>query len=185
MPSTKYRIEITQINGTGNAAGFVDDKRIERYMAEGSTPTDLTASQNKERANLRYRFVLANLQSMGNLYVSDVVATGATADTAPTEFAFTVEAERGDDMLFTRDETAEGEELSGADAIKRCVARGLMAEQLGRLMDCYDPTTSTGVKDGAPAPAAVRTFNRVAPLDVAKLTNNLTTAEAAITVTKL
>lgn len=187
MLSTMYQVTITNSFSNANtAAGFIDSKRTETYMAEGSTPATLAASINKERGNIRYRNVVEQLQTMANIYVTNTVANAATANSAATSFVMTLEVERGDDYLLTRDETANNAvELSGAAAIKRCVARGLMVERLAERTEVVDPTASAGHRDGATANAIARVGSRIMDVDVGKLTNNLTTAETAITVTKL
>jgi hypothetical protein len=181
MISTYYRVEIAAIAGTANAAGFVDATRVETYMMNGgAAPASYTNSTNKERANVRYKLVLENVQTMGNMYVSNVIATGATVDTAPTKIGMTFEVERGDSILYTRDELTPGVELSGANAIIRCVARALCETKVIRG-EIYDPTLSAPLNSNAYA----RAGSRLEMITVGALSNSVTTAGASVTVTKL
>ena len=185
MLNTYYQIVINGIAGTGTSAGGVDPNKVENYMPT-TVPTDFTASENKRRGNLRYEYVIQSLQLMGNIYVESVAAAGGDANTIPTTVTMTVIAERGDDILFTPDENNSGATLTGADAIKRCVARALIEARVARLIDVYDPTASAPkYTSTATTPSVPRVGNRVEYFDVGALANNLTTAEAAITVTQL
>lgn len=185
MLSTSYRVEIAQIAGSGEAAGFIDPTRVENYMAAGAAAGTYAQHTDKERGNYRYKAVLQSVQSMGNLYaVSTEVPDGSPA-AAPTKLVITFLVERGDGMLITADENNEGQELVEAAAIKRCVARALIQSRQNLACDIYDSTSTTGPKDGGTSTTAVRTGPRVTTINVAALADNLTTAEAAITVVKL
>ena len=185
MLSTSYRVEIAQITGSGDAAGFVDPTRVENYIAAGATAGTYAQHTDKERGNYRYKAILQAVQAMGNLYVSDIELTGGSPAAAPTKVAFTLTAERGDGMLITADENNAGQELTGAAAIERCIARALIQGRQNLMCDIFDSTTTTAPKNGATSTTAVRTGPRVTTINIAALANNLTTAEAAITVTKL
>lgn len=144
MLSTYYNVSIAQIAGTANAAGFVDRFTVEQYMANngGVAPTDFPTSENKVRANIRYKNVVEQLQLMGNLYVSNIVANGGTVSAPPTTLSFTLESERGDEYVFTPDENNAGTTLYGANAIARCVERGLIESRANYVYPVYDPTPS-------------------------------------------
>ena len=186
MLSTFYRVSIDAISGSGDSAGFVDPKNVEHYMENGGdAPASLTTSTDKVRANVRYKNVIEQLQLMGNLYVSNVVVTGGDVDTAPSNVAFTLEAERGDSFLTTRDEANTAVELTGANAITRCAARGLMETRQNYRYIVYDPTETTAAQNGSVSNAAARVGLRTMDFNVAALTNSTVTAEAAITVTRL
>jgi hypothetical protein len=184
--STFYRVSIAGITGSGDSAGFIDNKTVEQYMSNGgAAPATLTTSTNKVRANVRYKEVFENLQLMGNLYVSNVIVSGATVDTAPSSIAFTLEAERGDEILTTRDETNNGVEISGANAITRCIARGLMEARIGKVSPVYDPTVSTAPNGPGAANAIARAGSVTITFNVGALSNSISTAEATVSVTKL
>ncbi len=186
MLSTFYRVSIAAIAGSGDSAGFIDPKNVELYMANGgAAPTSLTTSTNKVRANVRYKNVIENVQLMGNMYVSNVVVTGGDVDTAPATVAFTLEAERGDSILTTRDDANTAIELSGANAIVRCVARGLCEARINKVSPVYDPTKTTAAQNGSVSNAAARVGMATLTFNVGALANSVITASSSVTVTKL
>lgn len=174
-----YRVAISGVTAAAPADGFIDNKRIETYMAEGSTPTTAAQTQAKERANLRYRNLIDNLQRLGNLYISNISAPGASATAQPTSFEFTVLSERGEDNLVF--EVSPGTVLTGADAIERMVAISLTTS-FTRSSDYYDPTTSTAPGN---ATAYARIGNRIETLTVGALAADITTANGLVTVTSI
>jgi hypothetical protein len=186
MLSTYYRVSIAGISGTGDAAGFIDAKKVEYYMANGgAAPASLTTSTNKVRANVRFKDVVENLQLMGNVYVSNVVANAATVDTAPSDISFTLESERGDETLITPDENTPGAYLTGANAIVRCVARGLTESRLNYVYPVYNPTLTTAAQNGGTSNAAVRIGSGTITFNVAALSNSVSSAASSVTVTPL
>jgi len=190
MLSTFYRVSIAAIAGTGDAAGFIDPTTVQTYMANNGVaptvpPSTLTTSTDKVRANVRYKDVVENLQLVANMYVSNIVVTGGTVDSAPSNVAFTLEVERGDSVLTTRDEANTAVEITGANAIVRCVARGLCESRINKLDAVYDPTLSTAAQNGSISNAAARVGLRLMNFNVAALANSVTTASASVTVTRL
>ena len=184
MPSTRYRVTINGASAPSSAPrdGFIDNKTIETYMGEGAdAPTTLVQTTAKERANLRFKFLCQQLQLEGNIYVEDIVATGGSAVAAPTSYSFTAVAERGDDMLFTRDETANGASLTGTDALTRLLARALIQNRTIASM-LWDPTKTTAPGNSTPA---ARHDQRLIAVEVGPVASNLTAASALITITKL
>jgi hypothetical protein len=190
MLSTFYRVSIAQISGSDDNAGFIDQKTVEMYMANNGvaptiTPSSLTTSTNKVRANVRYQNVIEKLQQLGNMYTSNVVITGGSIDTPPTTVAFTLEVERGDSILTTRDEANTAIEITGANAIVRSVARGLMETRQNYVYPVFDPTKTTAAQNGSVSNAAARVGDATLTFNVGALTNSIVTAEAAVTVTRL
>lgn len=187
MLSTFYRVSIAAIAGTANSAGFIDPTTVEAYMAQNAAaqPASLTTSTNKVRANVRYKNVVEKLQEIGNMYVSNVVVTGATVDTAPSNVAFTLEVERGDDILTTRDDANAAIEITGANAIVRAVARGLCEARVNKVSPVYDPTKTTAAQNGSVSNAAARVGSATLTFTVGALANSVTTASSSVTVTKL
>lgn len=180
--STFYRVSISGVTAAAPSDGFIDNRTIERYRAMGATPGLTVAhTRAKERANIRYEYIVANLGLMANCYVDNVDAPSATASAAPTSFAFTCEVERGDEVLSTQDELVAGARLTGTQAIRRCVARALIMSKTDAT-EYYDPTTTTAPGNTT---AAVRMGPRIEPITVGSLAANLTAAEALITVTKI
>lgn len=181
MISTLYSVTIAGVNNSAPGDGFIDVTTIEQYMAQGSIPATIEQTTAKERANIRFKFLREQLQMEANCYISNFVATGGSSTAAPSAITFTVEVERGDSVLFARDESNPGAELTGIDALKRWIARAL-TESRNTVSDIYDPT-----KTATPGNTvqAARFGIRQVPITVAKAYSNLTAATAAITVTKL
>lgn len=172
--STYYRIDIAAagLGGAAPADGFIDNKTIEKYIAEGSSPDGAGQTLAKERANIRYAFMIGTLGQMCNAYVSDIVATGGTAKAAPSTFSFTVAIEHNDGALTTANESSPGTYLSGVAALKRAIARSLLISR----------STYSQYPDDVETDGSERKMH-FDPVVVGALTASLSTAEAAITVT--
>jgi hypothetical protein len=184
--NTFYQVTITNsgLATSNTASGFVDHLKAEDYMALGQTPSTLQAGIDKERGNVRFKNVVEKLQSMGTIYYSNANAVGATVNTAATSFTMTLLVEHGDSSLITRDDANAKVEITGTDALKRCIARGLTEERLNWNAEVIDQTKSAGFRDGAQANAIARVGSRVMLIDVGALTNSIVTAESAITVVR-
>lgn len=179
---TFYRVTLTNPGGlVAPANGWVDNVRVETYL-QTSVPGGFSfaQSQAKERGNMRFADVIGQLQMMANLYIENTVSTGADAATEPTAFAFTAEVERGDDVLVTRNDLG-GVDLTGAAAIRRCVARALIMTYTRNAL-VYDPTATVAPGN---ATSFARNPGRTAALTVGALAANLTAAEALVTVAKI
>jgi hypothetical protein len=190
MLSTYYNVSITDITGTANAAGFVDHMKVEQYMANNGdvAPTNLEVSTDKVRANIRFKNIVENVQLMGNVYFSNAVATGADVDTPPSVFSFTLECERGDEYMLTPDETANGATLTGANAIARCVERGLIEFRPNYVYPVYDPTQSLPqgpANSSGLANAIARVGSTTITFNVDGLGNSVTAVASHVTVTKI
>jgi hypothetical protein len=182
--STLYRVDISAagMGGAAPADGFIDQVRSEIYLQQGTGPTTLVQSLAKRRANVRYRMLRESFDMMANLYTSVLTATGASGTTPATTFSMTLEIERGDSVLSTADELNAGQTLSGAAAIKRCIARAMIVPTFTKNLDWYDPTQTTTTGN---ATIAVRNPFIEGPLTVGQLTTTIQLAEAVITVTKI
>lgn len=185
MLNTFYSVQINAISGPANSDGFIDPVRIQDYMVSGAAPTTKDQSVTKERANSRFDMLVQNLSIAGNLYVNNATATGANAITAPTRLDFTVEVERGDSVLSTKDENNAGQTLTGAAAIKRYVARSLISRRDSDFAEYYDPTKNDAVVANGATVSASRMGNRIDKIVVGALANTIAEAEAVITVTKI
>ena len=185
MARTYYNVVITSLTGVGaEGSGFIDSKKVEHYMVDGAAPVSVAASINKERANIRYDNLIGKLGLAGNVYISNVIATGANASTAPSSFSFTMESEHGDDCLTTvsaSNEPSPGTVLTGANAIKRVVARSLIENRID-FGDYYDPTLKAAFIANASTVDAVRVGTRIERVVANAVANSITVAEAAITV---
>jgi hypothetical protein len=185
MTTTYYTVVInaTGLGGANPADGFIDNTKCEQYMAASSptTPTTKANSITKERANSRFEMLRYKLGIMANVYFTNIVATGADANTAATAFNFTAIVERGDAVLVTEDENTPGTFLNGAAALTRCIARALIATK-DDFADYYDPTT---VAAPGNVTLAVRMGIRTERVTVGALAGDLATATTKITVTKI
>ena len=190
MPTTLssfYTVSINYIAGTGDSDGFIDNLKVEQYMAQanGATaPASLTTSTNKVRANIRHKTIMEQLQLMGNMYDHDDLAVGATIDTPGTAFNFVLEVERGDEVLATQDELNPGVELYGANAVVRCIARSLMEGRANYNYAVFNPTPSTAPSNGGQTTAIARQGSTTITFNVGPLTTNLSDGANAVTVTK-
>ena len=187
MTVSRFRVSINRITGTGDANGFIDPIKVEQYMAAEFGDDDADTyekSKEKERANVRWDWVIQHVQSMGNLYVSDIDTGAADANTPPDVLTFTLTTDREEGMLITHDEENPGQELTLAPAIKRCIARALMQKRDTVMVDIYDPTKTRNPWDQE-APLLERVGSRSVAIKVDRLAADLTVANAAITVTKL
>jgi hypothetical protein len=176
MASKTYEVEITTLVGATDGDGFIDNKKIEQYMAEDDFAADVAASLAKERGNSRYEMMIGMLGMMGNLYVTSVTSD-ADANTDATTFAFTLVSEHGEDCL-----AAEG--LVGAAALKRVIARSLLTNRI-ESGDYFDPTATASENDAGLTTNVARFGTRIEKIDVGSLAANLAAAEAAITVTAI
>lgn len=186
MASTTYTVSIDALSKLSvESQGFIDPKKVEQYMANGgAAPANVAASRAKERGNIRYEMMIGSLGLMGNVYVSDIVTTGATVDAPPSNLTFKLISEHGEECLVTPDEENEGEVLVGAEAVKRVIARTLLAKRIDSG-DFYDPSTKGGIVADGSSVNAVRMGTRIEDTTVAPAADNLSEAESAITVTKV
>ena len=185
MISTSYRVEIAQINGSGDAAGFIDPTTVEEYMAKGEVAGTFEQHTDKARANYRYLHLVQSVQSMGNIYFVDVNADGGSIAAAPTKLEFTLIVERGDGMLLTPDDNDPTIDIEGTDAIKRCIARSLTHKREELLRDVLDMTETTAPQNGEQSEPIARVGPRVVYIKVDELVADIAAGEASVTVTKL
>lgn len=178
---TTYRVTIQGATAPAPGNGFIDNRKIEDYMAAGSTPVTYAQAEAKERANMRYETLIAKIQQFANIYVSDIAAPNANAITEATTFSFTATVEHGASSLVTQDEINPGDTISGVAALRRAVARALVVSKTD-FGEVYDPTVSTA--PGNPA-AVPRRGPRISRIEFGALANNLTSAEALVTVTSI
>ncbi len=177
------------IDGSGFSAlsspqdGFIDPTTIYQYMTQnGDAPTNLAAATAKARANKRFRNIILQVHFMCNAYVLALTPTGGDVDTPPSALTIRFEIEHGDGSLTTADESNAGQRLTGIAALKRCVARAMVMDQV-RDTEIYDPTATTIVQNGADVTIPRGIVSNIT--DIGPVAANLTAAAAAITVTKI
>jgi hypothetical protein len=174
--NTYYAVQVNAVVGSGSYDGFIDNMKVEQYMVNGAIPGTLNNSTVKTQGNLRYKQILQQLDLMGNIYVFNAVANGATVNSVANSFTFYLKVEQGDNVLRTKDElSSNGYVLYGYQAIERCVARGMNQAQL-YTQTVYDPTSTTAPSNGSYTSNAVRVGERIMVCNVAALTNSLVNA---------
>jgi len=186
-------------NNTAPADGFVDKWTVEQWLANAvgndgmneasldNFPPSFTLADSlaKRRANVRYNAMVAQMGFVGNMYIMNVVATGASATSAPTTFSFNVLVEHGDGSLVTWDETNPGTLITNPEAVlARTVSRALIQNAVVQA-DVLDPTPMTTVGTYGSTANVPRYGVRYESLTVGAVYNSLTAANSAITVTPL
>lgn len=173
------------LNTSAPSDGFIDPTRIEAYMASGSSPTTMTHSTAKRRANRRWVAMFEKISQVCNVYVdpASIIMEDNNATTAPSEITFTVQVDAGAEALHTENESSPGTFLTGEAALERLIARMMVAEEI-RLLDIYDPT-ETAAPNSWNENEQVRRSVTVLKITVGKLANSLTDAASAITVTAI
>jgi hypothetical protein len=179
MPQTSYLVTISGVTAAAPGDGFIDNTTVEQYVQAGAAaPTTFNQTVAKARANMRFKFLQQQLQFDANVYIANVVATGGTATSQPSSFVFTALVEQGDGTLHAYDETANGADLNGTAALKRWVARALVAMRT-TPMAVLDPTAAPTIGNAMAYP---RRGYRVEPIVTGPLAANLTAANSLITV---
>jgi len=194
-----YNISIAGTFGPAPSDGFVDALKIERWLANAigndgineasldnfGTAVTWAASQAKRRANVRYTQIVAQLGFVGNMYVSNISAPGASAIASGSVFSFDVLVEHGDGSLQTWDELNPGTLLTNpATVLARAVSRALISNVVVQA-DILDPTPNTSVGVLGAANLVPRYGVRYESLAVGPLFASLTSANASIAVTPL
>lgn len=140
-------IQLASVNGQPWTTGGANATKL-GFPAGiyGGSPSTLEQSTNKALANMRWLMVINQLEMFSTPFMlNDVLGTGNFdgSDELNT-FSFTVGYERPDQIsvVETEGEPNPGNILTGAAAIKRAVARGLIATYKGNT-NLFDPTITT------------------------------------------
>ena len=143
-----YTVTITQSifsSATGaNLGGGVSPKRAKDH---GTKPTTLVISRMLNRGNLRYKMMLANLQTRTNIKIVNLVTGGdSNGDTQLTSLAFGLVFEN-DDYIPTTGTSADG---SSTFTTKIAWIQDKIVETLTNTytenMTVYDPTGSNAAE---------------------------------------
>jgi hypothetical protein len=148
----------------------------------GGYPTTLANSQAKERANMRWTQMIAELESMAtpNKF-GNIVRTGNISNVETSTVTFTVGYDQpGYVRTVARDEEPDaGTIFEGADAIRRAVARALVVSMISNRK-VFDPTLENyGAYCDRPNAARIQSITADA------LTDNILVIEQNITVTQI
>jgi hypothetical protein len=140
--SNLYDVTIASISKAAPADGFIDPFRIEYYRAQENAPkgTSMDVMATKKKGFVRWHRIENQLQCLGNIYCSNITAPGGTVNATPTSVSFRVLVEHGIESVSTPDELNVGQVLTGADALKRAVARALCSSLIAN-QEVWDPTT--------------------------------------------
>lgn len=147
-----FNVTITNsFTGDAPADGFIDFKNANHYITFDSTgkviniPTSLANAEAKARGYYRFKQIINICGfSVNILDLTNRVGTGADVNTAPSKVTFTIVYDKPS-YLHTPDELNAGSTLSGADCVKRWIARALSNTYTANE-EVYDPTPA---KDNA------------------------------------
>jgi hypothetical protein len=144
-----YTVSIAGVTAAAPGDGFIDNLPATSYIVPGSGgtydmstgwPTNAANATARARANIRWNSVLSQLASTVTPFaVQNVSATGATNSAQADTMDFTVVYDRPD-YLYAYDELNPGEKLYNDDAIKRWIARALVANVTVDNYPVIDPT---------------------------------------------
>ena len=143
-----YTVTITQsIFGSGSGNNFGGGVTPKRARDHGTKPTTLVISRMLNRGNLRYKMMLANLQTRTNIKVVNLVTGGdSNGDTQITSLAFGIVFEN-DDYIPTTGTSADG---SSTFSTKVAWLQDKIAEALTNTytenMTVYDPSGSNAAE---------------------------------------
>lgn len=181
------KLQLTNVNGqpwvinSGNAVtklGFP----VGNY---GGYPITVTESENKERANMRWVQAVSELEQFSTpFYVGNIVRTGnLNGNGTCATFQFTIGYEHPDQVVTVgrADESDSGNVLVGTAAVKRAVARAMVADMTSNRK-VFDPTLAAyGAYTNRPNSQRIETLSAEG-VDVVA---NIKTVEQNITVTQI
>jgi hypothetical protein len=146
---------------------------------QGGQPSTLTASLNKERANMRWQQIVNYLGSLiSPVFLGDFIRTGNYDGSAPvTTLQWSVAYDRPD-YLTVPDVLNPGAVLVDTAAVKRLVATALTWSVNNTNQEIFDPTIMT-FADNCSRPNPARIMN----LTSAALDTSIANLEANLTVT--
>lgn len=160
-----YRVTVTGLD--------IDPVSPENFT---TLPTTNVASLLIERANMRWEAAVRGAsETISPLFTPAFVSANRTADIPEDDLVFTLTYDRPE-YLDTEDETAAPARLTGADAVKRFIARALVPEEI----------TNRNVFQPEPPAAALVPFNGTQILEVtAPSLGDLATVEAGLAVVEI
>jgi hypothetical protein len=177
-----FNCSITQVLLATPSDGFIDFKSPRGYIVDNGTdletgwPTNLPLSLAKSRAYLRWQTIIQQLETtISPVETTSLIAPGADANTPPTSVSFSVAYDRPD-FLATTDELNPGVTLYGTAAIKRFIARALVAT-ITRNVLILNPASVNGPQ--------AHYGESTQELSVGPLFTTITAAEAVITVIQI
>jgi len=177
-------VEVGAVDGSGAITSFTINAGGTGFTSATATidlprllPDSLAESLDIERANMRFEAVIRGVSTtIQPLFTADIVTTGRTVDTPATNIKFTLPYDRPE-YLDTEDETSVPDRLTGADAVKRFVARELIRDVVSNR-EVFNPELTPGVDAQELGP-------QILEVTAVKAAANLAAAEAGITVTEI
>ncbi len=141
----------------------------------GGLPTTLVASLLIEEANMRWEAVVRGASStISPLFTPAFDSPNRTADAPEDALEFTLTYDRPE-YLDTEDELNVPTRLTGEDAVKRFIARALINDEVQNRF-IFDPTIVS---------SAIRNGPQIAEVTAAKISADLATVEAGLTVVEI
>ena len=169
------------VDSAGIGEGFIDSRRGRAFPSLAST---LALSQDKERAFMRWEAILNGLKvDSSPVSVSDIVETGGSENSAPSQIDFTVTYlteqvvyvwDMGIDpaapVIYGPASVDPGSVITEALVIERIIANALATVNV-TAPDQFDPTLSNAFEDNQTTAslAGVRRVIQVADLTAAAL----------------
>jgi len=182
--TTEADVEVATVDGSGAITAFTINDGGTGYGAPTATidlprllPDTLAESLDIEQANMRYEAVIRGASdTIQPLFTADIVTTGRTVDTPATNIKFTLPYDRPE-FLDTEDETSVPDRLTGADAIKRFIARELIRDVVMNR-EVFNPELT-------PVPDPQEFGSQILEVTAVKAAADIATAEAKITITEI
>lgn len=170
-----------QTKNVAPANGFIDFKNANHYITldpsgiAKNLPTSLELAEAKARGFYRFKQIINICGfSVNILEMTNMVATGANVNTEASQVSFTITYDKPS-YLNTNDELNPGELLSGADCVKRWIAKAL-SNTYHANEEVYDPTPSLSNTNVLRGPV-------IEDLVIGPINSDIKTLESAITVT--
>lgn len=177
-------VEVGTVDGSGAITAFTINAGGSGFTSATATidlprllPDSLAESLDIERANMRFEAVIRGVSTtIHPLFTADIVTVGRTVDTPATNIKFTLPYDRPE-FLDTEDETSPPTRLTGADAVKRFIARELIRDVVVNR-EVFNPELTPGVD-------AQELGSQILEVTAVKAAANLAAAESGITVTEI
>jgi hypothetical protein len=165
----RISIDSTGLGGVAPSDGFIDPTAAEFYPTLCS---NVDLAKAKERANFRWLEIVQRLsENLSLVRVDNFVKPGATADTPPSTFTFTIAYEKPN-AVYTYDELNNGATLWNQACVKRQVARALTSYISSNTYMAGPQIVAGNVPE----------YTGILVVDAGPLADDLLTAENAITV---
>lgn len=138
---TYYKVTVNNATGDSPYNGFIDNTKPFGYIQRSEDGSELTGYSSsldnalmKVRGYVRFTKIIQQIEQVINILdILNVVKTGADENTEASVFSMTLTFDREMDFMQTLDENNSGTILTGADAVKRFIARALSGNYVERI----------------------------------------------------